>query len=192
MMRIITGKAKGVHLVTLEGESTRPTAERVKEAVFSMLQFDIENRDVLDLFAGSGQLSLEALSRGAAHAVMVDKSKEAVGIIKKNAQKTRLDGACEIHNCEYADYIRKNVGRKFDLVFLDPPYASGLCGKAIEALSRADMLKPGTVIVCETGNGDVFCGNDELGERFAKIKHAKYGRVFVTILTPKKDGVSYE
>ena len=84
MMRIITGKAKGIHLKTLEGNITRPTAERVKEAVFSMLQFDIEGRTVLDLFAGSGQMSLEALSRGASNAVLVDASDQAINIIKEN------------------------------------------------------------------------------------------------------------
>ena len=89
-MRIITGKAKGIILKTPAGEATRPTAERVKEAVFSMLQFDIEGRSVLDLFAGSGQMGLEALSRGAQEATFVDKSKEAIKLIKENIEKTRL------------------------------------------------------------------------------------------------------
>ncbi|MGN1048588.1 MAG: RsmD family RNA methyltransferase, partial [Eubacteriales bacterium] len=93
MMRIITGSAKGVRLATLDGENTRPTTERAKEAVFSMLQFDIEGRRVLDLFAGSGQMGLEALSRGAASAVMVDHAKAAVEIIHKNIEKTKLEGA---------------------------------------------------------------------------------------------------
>ena len=94
-MRIITGKAKGTKLLTLEGNDTRPTSERSKEAIFSMLQFDIEGRDVLDLFAGCGQLSLEALSRGAAHAVMTDKSAEAIRIIRTNAAKTKLEQIIE-------------------------------------------------------------------------------------------------
>ena len=95
-MRIITGRAKGIRLETLEGMATRPTSERVKEALFSSLQFDIQDRSVLDLFAGSGQLSLEALSRGAAHAVMIDRSKDAVKIIKQNATKTKLSDMCEV------------------------------------------------------------------------------------------------
>ena len=128
-MRIITGKARGIKLVSLEGDATRPTSERVKEAVFSMIQFDIEGRSVLDLFSGSGQLALEALSRGAAHAVMIDKSRDAVKIIKTNVEKTKLAEDCEIFNCDYKEYITKNKGRQFDIVFVDPPYAQNLCAR---------------------------------------------------------------
>ena len=96
MMRIITGSAKGKKLITLEGEATRPTSERIKGAIFSSIQFDLEERRVLDLFAGSGQMGLEALSRGATHAVMVDQSKEAIAIIRKNAERTRLADDCTI------------------------------------------------------------------------------------------------
>ncbi|MBQ8140864.1 MAG: 16S rRNA (guanine(966)-N(2))-methyltransferase RsmD [Clostridia bacterium] len=186
MMRIITGKAKGVRLLTLEGEATRPTTERTKEAVFSMLQFDIEGRSVLELFAGSGQMSLEALSRGAASAVMTDKSKDAVKIIKTNAEKTRLSENCEIYNCEYGEYIRKNQGKRFDIVFIDPPYASNLCVKALSELVSADMLKTSTLIICETGNEDVFLGNAELENKFEKLKAVRYGRSYITVLTPGK------
>ena len=186
MMRIITGKARGIHLSTLSGEATRPTAERVKEAVFSMLQFDIEGREVLDLFAGSGQLALEALSRGAAHAVMTDRSREAVAVIKENARKTRLDGACEIYNCDHTDYIRKNRGKKFDIVFLDPPYALKLCASVVESLDAADMLKSSTIIVCESEKDDVWAEGTPFAERFDVLKKASYGRAFVTILTPKR------
>lgn len=187
MLRIITGKAKGIRLATLEGEATRPTTERAKEAVFSMIQFDIEGRQVLDLFSGSGQLALEALSRGAAHAVMIDRSKDAVRIIKTNATKTKLDDLCSIYNCEYRDYIMKNRGRKFDLIFLDPPYALNLCADALKMLLDADMLKPHTVIVCETGSEDLFLGRNELENSFEIIKKARYSHSYVTILSPKKD-----
>lgn len=190
MMRIITGKARGIKLVTLEGEATRPTAERVKEALFSMIQFEIEGREVLDLFSGSGQLALEALSRGASHAVMLDKSKDAVRIIKTNAEKTRLAPFCEIYNCEYRDYILKNRGRKFDIVFLDPPYALGLCGKAISEMVKADMLKPSTLIVCETADGDVFGSDNELSSKFELVREARYGRACLTILAPKKENAN--
>ena len=115
MMRIITGKAKGTKLTTLDGYATRPTSERVKEAVFSMLQGDIENREVLDLFSGSGQMALEALSRGASHAVLVDKSPQSINIIKENAEKTRLVSDCTIVRDEYLSFIRKNKGKKFDI-----------------------------------------------------------------------------
>ena len=186
MMRIITGKARGIRLATLEGETTRPTAERVKEAVFSFLQFDIEGREVLDLFAGSGQLALEALSRGAAHAVMTDRSREAVAIIRANAKKTGLEGACEIYNCEYTDYIRKNRGKRFDIIFLDPPYAQNLCTKVVEALDEADMIKPSTVIVCESERDDVLVDGTPFADRFEAVKKTAYGRAFITVLTPKR------
>ena len=110
MMRIISGTAKGIRLKTLEGDATRPTAERVKEAVFSMLQGDIESRDVLDLFAGSGQMGLEALSRGASSAVLIDNSVNALKIIKENAEKTKLNDRCDIRKDEYLSYLKKNIG----------------------------------------------------------------------------------
>ena len=187
MMRIITGNAKGVRLATLEGDATRPTTERAKEALFSMLQFDIEGRVVLDLFAGCGQLSLEALSRGAAHAVMIDKAPDAIKIIKTNALKTKLDGLCEIYNCDFSEYIRKNRGKKFDIVFIDPPYASDLCVSALEKLVEADMLKPSSVVVCETGNEDLFLGNNSLAEKFEIVKQVRYSRSYLTILNPAKE-----
>ncbi len=189
MMRIITGKARGVRLNTLEGENTRPTSERVKESVFSMIQFDIEGRCVLDLFSGSGQLSLEALSRGASHAVMVDSSKDAVRIIKANAQKTKLDGLCDIYNCGHNEYIAKNKGKKFDLVFLDPPYALQLCAQAIDGLLRSDMLKPTSIIVCESAEEDIFAKAPDLKEKFETLKLARYSRSYITIITPKKEDV---
>ncbi|MBR6602386.1 MAG: 16S rRNA (guanine(966)-N(2))-methyltransferase RsmD, partial [Clostridia bacterium] len=126
-MRIITGKAKGIRLATLDGEATRPTSERTKEAVFSMLQFDIEGRRVLDLFAGSGQMGLEALSRGAQSATFVDHAKAAISVIKQNIEKTRLEGA-NVVCADSLEYLRtegrkRNESAKFDIVFLDPPYA---------------------------------------------------------------------
>ncbi|MBE6597218.1 MAG: 16S rRNA (guanine(966)-N(2))-methyltransferase RsmD [Ruminococcaceae bacterium] len=187
MMRIITGSAKGIPLATLPGEATRPTAERTKEAVFSMIGFDIEGREVLDLFSGSGQLALEALSRGAGRAVLVDRSREAIAIIRANAKKTRLEGGCEIICSDHAGFISRSKGRKFDIVFLDPPYASELCLSSLCGLLDADMLKPSSIIVCETGEEDLFKGNRTIESRFEVIKKAKYGRAYITILTPAKE-----
>ncbi len=187
-MRIITGKAKGVRLMTLEGETTRPTAERVKEAVFSMLQFDIEGRRVLDLFAGSGQMALEAISRGASSAVLVDKSKEANKIIAKNIEKTKLGDSCRAFAMDYAEYIRRYAGESFDIVFLDPPYAAGLYAPALRALLEAHMLKPTTLIVCESDTKEIFVKDAALAERFEEIKVSRYSRTVITILSPKKEG----
>ena len=130
-MRIITGSARGARLITLEGDATRPTGERVKEAVFSMIQFEIEGRRALDLFGGSGQLGLEALSRGAESAVIIDCAPEAVEIIKTNAKTTRLFDRCRISQMEYEPFLRRASGReRFDIIFLDPPYKSGFMPRA--------------------------------------------------------------
>ena len=185
MMRIISGTAKGIRLKTLEGDATRPTAERVKEAVFSMLQGDIESRDVMDLFAGSGQMGLEALSRGASSAVLIDKSVEALKIIKENAEKTKLNDRCDIRKDEYLSYLKKNTGKKFDLIFIDPPYASGFYQPALQALFSGGFLKASTLIVCESGEENIFDKNIALSEAFETVKKARYGRTYITILMPK-------
>ncbi len=186
-MRIITGSARGVKLLTLAGEATRPTAERTKEAVFSMIQFDIEGRKVLDLFAGSGQLALEALSRGASQAVLCDRSKEAVEIIRKNAQKARLSEKCIIHTCEAEKLLQRLGAEKFDLVFLDPPYALKLIPDTLNKLLEYNRIKPTSLIICESADADdIFCGNGELSEKFIIKRSSKYGAAFVTILQSKE------
>lgn len=187
MMRIITGKARGVRLDTLEGVETRPTAERVKEAVFSMLQFDIEGRSVLDLFSGSGQMALEALSRGASEAVLIDKSKNAMRVIEKNAEKCRLTNMCKIINSDALDYIRRNKGKKFDIIFLDPPYASGFYQPVLNALYVNDMLKPTSIIVCESDFGELLEGDCKLKELYSVKKSSKYSRTVITLLEPVKE-----
>lgn len=210
MMRIITGTARGIKLTTLEGETTRPTAERVKEAVFSMIQFEIEGRAVLDLFAGSGQLALEALSRGAARATIIDASREAANVIMDNAKKTRLFDRCRISCADYASFIRGAAHREqYDIVFLDPPYAAGLVPEALRKLAQGDLYAPGAVIVCETDNGtdarpsrrnrseeeieareneailrDVFGGDEALAARYTVQKSVSYGRSRITLLRP--------
>lgn len=185
-MRIITGSARGAKLFTLAGEATRPTAERTKESVFSMIQFDIEGRRVLDLFAGSGQLALEALSRGAAFAVLCDNSREATGIIKKNAEKTRLAERCKIHQADACTVIEK-LNDKFDIIFLDPPYAPKLIPGVLAKMLASDILKPTTLIICESAAfDDVFGGNAELEGKFDIKRQAKYGAASVTIIQPKE------
>ena len=184
MMRIITGRARGTKLQTLAGEATRPTAERTKEAIFSMINFDIAGARVLDLFAGSGQLGLEALSRGAKSAVLNDSSREAAAIIRANAEKTRLVDSCEILSTDWQPVLRRFSGReKFNLVFLDPPYAGGFLPKVLAKMIEWDLLSDGAVIVCESANEeDVFDGNEELKNQFTIRRVARYGAACVTIL----------
>ncbi len=185
MMRIITGRARGIKLETLDGENTRPTSERAKEAVFSMLQFDIEGRSVLDIFAGSGQMGLEAVSRGAKSAVFVDSSKDAVAIIKKNIEKTHLSEYCRVLCARAEDYIKTMRGREcFDIVFIDPPYALRAAAPILGALLDSEMIKSTSIIVCESEESDIFEKKPELISSFDIIKQAKYGAAHITVLTP--------
>lgn len=185
-MRIITGRARGTKLQTLEGEHTRPTSERVKEAVFSMIQFDIEGRTALDLFAGSGQLGLEAVSRGALHADLVDNSKDAVRVMQQNALKTKLALDCGVFCADFSDFLRGHRGRgKYDLVFLDPPYASGVIPEALTLLYRYDLLKPYAIIVCESREPEDVCGSHTALEgKFKVLKQTRYSITTVTLLSP--------
>ena len=187
-MRIITGKAKGINIKTLEGEATRPTSQRVKEAVFSMLQFDIEGRRVLDLFSGSGQMALEAISRGASFAVMVDRAPEAIKVINDNVIKTKFLDQCEVRREDYVSFLNRYRGEKFDIVFLDPPYASEFYEPALRKLVERDMIKSTTLIVCESDFENIFGKDPELASRFEIIKQTGYGRVYITLLSPKKEG----
>ena len=185
-MRIITGKAKGIKLKTLEGDNTRPTAERVKEAVFSMIQFDIEGRSVLDLFAGSGQMALEALSRGASKATLIDKSREAISIIKYNVDKARMLEDCTVIQADYLDFIRRAEGTQFDIIFLDPPYLLKMYKPALNALLQYKLLKPSTLIICESGEDDIFEKDMALQGEFTVEKKSKYSNTYITILKPNK------
>lgn len=192
MMRIITGKARGIRLATLEGENTRPTSERAKEAVFSMLQFELEGRRVLDLFAGSGQMGLEAVSRGAESAVLVDHAKAAISVIKQNIEKTKLEGLKAVcaDSLEFlrAEGRKRNESGKFDIVFLDPPYSEKIIPAALELLLSGRLIKRTSIIVCESAsNEDVFGKNHELANRFDIIRSTKYGVACVNILTPKRN-----
>lgn len=178
-MRIISGRARGTKLFSLEGEATRPTADRTKEAVFSMLQFMLEGREVLDLFGGSGQLALEAISRGAAHAVICDASDAACEVIRRNIVKTHSEKEAAVVCGDYSRVLDGLQGRKFDIVFLDPPYNCGLVSAALARLCDCGLLKPTSVVVCESGGEDILVG---VRERYEVIKCARYGKACVTLL----------
>ena len=178
MMRIITGTARGTRLETLDGETTRPTIERIKEAVFSTIQFDIEDRRVLDLFAGSGQLGLETLSRGASKAVFVDIDRDAAEIIKRNAQKTKLYEKCTVLNTDYKQYIKNADGKeKFDIIFLDPPYQSDMLDDALQKIAATDILHDNGMIICESDRTEPLSA-----QGMELFKHARYGKIHITIL----------
>lgn len=182
MMRVITGTAKGTKLQTPEGQTTRPTSERAKEALFSMIQFEIEGRRVLDLFAGSGQLGIEALSRGALSATFIDSSKAAIQAVRANLKKAEFDNAV-VYAGDALAFLRGGATGKYDLVFLDPPYALGLMPQALELLCKKQLLLPGALLLCETGAPeDVFGKAEALAGSFTVRSLKKYGVAFLTLL----------
>jgi len=187
-MRIISGLAKGTKLYTLEGINTRPTLDRVKEPLFSIIQSYLKDSIVLDLFAGSGALGLESLSRGARKAIFCDKSFEAVKIIKKNIVKTHFEEKSEVLCMDYKKCL-ENITEKMDLVFLDPPYKLNVAVKAIEIIFKNEILSKDAVIVLETDNEEREIQEIKKLEYNIKIINIRtYGRVKLIFLQEEKRG----
>jgi 16S rRNA (guanine(966)-N(2))-methyltransferase RsmD len=175
MLRIITGTAKGKKLLSLEGDATRPTSDRIKGAMFSSIQFDLENRRVLDLFAGTGQLGLEALSRGAESVTFVDAERDAMDIVKKNATSTGFFSRARYAVSDWRNFIRKASGRDtYDLVFIDPPYSLECCIEAVKLLRDKELIIPGAILVLESGTEDMSAVGEIEG--FEVIKSQSYGK----------------
>ena len=176
-MRVITGKARGVQLKTPDGMLTRPTADRVKEALFSIINFDIPGARVLDLFGGTGQLGIEALSRGAESAVFVDEREDACKIIRENLRRTRLEELGKVLRSDYLQYL-KRCKDKFDIILLDPPYAEVFLENALKCITEIDILQSGGIIVTERPLGKelpyVFDG-------YTRSKDYKYGNTLLTL-----------
>ena len=149
IMRVITGSARGRRLKELEGMETRPTTDRVKEGIFNIIQFDIEGRKVLDLFSGTGQLGIEALSRGASSAVFVEQRRDAVTLTKDNLKLTELADKGRVVNGEAIAFLA-SCREKFDLIFIDPPYAANLWESVLDAIYRFDILSNHGIIICES------------------------------------------
>ena len=169
-MRVITGSARGRRLKELEGMETRPTTDRVKEGLFNVLQFDIEGRRVLDLFAGTGQLGIECLSRGAASAVFVDKRPDAVKLIRENLKLCDLTDRARVVAGDSMEFL-KSVREKFDLVLLDPPYQAELLEAAIAHIARHDLLTPHGMMAAE----------HPLSAPYRMGRTYRYGKIAVTI-----------
>lgn len=178
-MRVITGTARGKRLVTAEGIDVRPTPERVKEALFSAIQFDIEGRTILDLFAGSGQIGIEALSRGAEKAVFVDQSHISIDHINKNLKNTDFLDKAKVIKGDYTAVVLGMV-EKFDYVFLDPPYASGFLEKAIKLVQK--NVKDHGIIICEHPKEQVL---PDTVDEFSVKKQYRYGKVHITFYARK-------
>ena len=179
-MRVITGIARGKILKTLDGNDVRPTSQKVKEAIFSALQFEIEGRRVLDLFAGSGQLGIESLSRGAKSAVFVDSSNASIKIIKQNIESTGFESNAKVFMADYATFTSSSRDI-FDIVFLDPPYQKGLLLPAIKSV--LPLMSDYGVIVCE------YPPEVEIPQSIASFTVAKtyrYGKINVSVY--RKEG----
>ena len=176
-MRVISGTARGVALKTPEGLDTRPTIDRVKEALFSIIHFDIPGAEVLDLFAGTGQLGIEALSRGAAGAVFVDCQDSACKLVKENLRRTKMEGKAQVVRAGYADYLRR-CNKKFGIIFLDPPYSNEFLENSLNLITEIDILQSGGIIVAERP-----LGKDLAAEYpgFSRSKDYKYGKVLLTL-----------
>ena len=176
-MRVITGTARGIQLKTPEGMVTRPTSDRVKEAMFSIIHFDIPGAVVLDLFGGTGQLGIEALSRGAKSAVFVDAGEPACRLIKENLKKTRLEGQGRVVRSDYLDYLSR-CREQFDIILLDPPYAEVFLENALKRITEIDILREGGIIVAERPLGKDLPWDFPGYER---SKDYKYGNTLLTI-----------
>ena len=176
-MRVITGKARGIQLKTPDGMQTRPKADRVKEALFSIINFDVPGAKVLDLFGGTGQLGIEALSRGAESAVFVDAREDSCKIIRENLRRTKLEQQSKVIRSDYLDYLHR-CKERFDIILLDPPYAEAYLENALKCITEIDILQTDGIIVTERPLGkDLPFEYDGL----SRSKDYKYGNTLLTL-----------
>ena len=183
-MRIISGRARGTKLYTLEGDSTRPTLDRVKESIFNIIQSDIKDSIFLDLFAGSGAIGLEAASRGAKKVILCDKSKDAMQIIKKNIMKTHLENEVETYLLDFRVLLKDKLNEKLDIVYIDPPYESDFAIQAVNIILENDLITKDSLILIETDR------KEEVEEKLKKVNlrivdERKYGRAEIFFLKMK-------
>lgn len=176
-MRVISGTARGRKLVSPEGNQVRPTLDRVKEAVFNMLAFSVQDASVLDLFAGSGGLGIEALSRGAARAVFVDASEASLRVVRENLAITRLDVKAACVRSDFLTYL-SGQSEPFDLIFLDPPYAGGYLEPALLKIREKRLLAQGGLVVCELDSAE----DPDCPEGYALIRNKKYGKARILLM----------
>ena len=186
-MRIISGKARGTKLYTLEGENTRPTLDRVKESIFNIIQSEIEGSKILDLFAGSGAIGLEFLSRGAESVIFCDNSKEAINIIKKNIEKTHMEGKAQVLNLDFEKCLENNAKEKFDIIYLDPPYNTNYIYKAINKILELNIAKEKCLIIIETDD-EKRIEQEIKNTEIEIVDKRKYGRATIIFLKKPERG----
>ena len=176
-MRVITGKARGITLKTPDGMQTRPTTDRVKEALFSIIQFEVPGATVLDLFGGTGQLGIEALSRGAKRAVFVDAAEPACRLIRENLKRTKLEQDAQVIKSDYLSYLSR-CRETFQIILLDPPYAEVFLENALKLITEIDILQSGGIIVAERPVGKELPWDFE---GYTRSKDYKYGSILLTL-----------
>ena len=181
-MRVITGTARGRKLKEPVGMDIRPTTDGVKEAVFSMLQFDIEGRRCLDLFAGTGQLGIECLSRGAASVTFVDESREAIALVRENLSRCRM--TADVVQTDSVGFIGRDG--KYDIIFLDPPYDTDLLEKSLEKIVKFDILNDGGIIICESRLEKTL---PALSAPYFVEKERTYGKIKITVCGKRNESV---
>lgn len=176
-MRVITGSARGRKLKQPSGWETRPTTDRVKESVFNIIQFQVEGRRVLDLFAGTGQMGIEALSRGAREATFVDNRMEMIKLIRENVQHCGFGDRANVVSKDALDFLTM-ARQQYDLIFLDPPYGKGLLQNALKLIVKFDILSEHGIILCESDASEVLpeqMATGELGRSY------QYGKTKITV-----------
>lgn len=182
-MRVVAGKARGLKLETIEGDSTRPTRDVVREALFSILMNYVPNCNFLDLFAGSGAIGIEALSRGAKYAMFIDLNPKCTRIIKRNLEKAKFVDLAEVYNTDYKNAINKMKSKSFDVIYVDPPYNKEMGIDAIKRLYEADVLSGDGIIVLETDTNENV-PDEILG--YEKFNYKRYGRNILSLFRRKE------
>lgn len=177
-MRIVSGIRRGMNLLSLKGENTRPTSDKVKEAIFSMIQFDVKDAVCLDLFAGSGAMGIEAVSRGAKFVYFVDHHQPAIDIIKKNLEKAKFTEFASVRSCSANAAVKSLKQNSVDIVFLDPPYGKNLVPQSIKLIIEQNILKPDAVIVCEYHIKDEV---QEVFDNWEVYKTKKYSDTIISL-----------
>ena len=180
-MRVVSGSARSCKLQPVPGMNTRPTTDRVKENVFNLIQDHVRDADVLDLFAGTGQLGIEALSRGAAHCDFIEHNGTAYNVVSKNVQTARVQDRASLHRVEARDFLAKAAAKKYSLIFLDPPYGGTILENALSGIERFDILSANGIIICESAVEDRFAHGFEV------VRERRYGATMITVLR-RQDG----
>lgn len=175
-MRVISGTARGLHLTPVSGLDTRPTTDRVKESLFNIIQMRVRGATVLDLFAGTGQLGIEALSRGAFSCDFVERERAAFAVLQKNITAARVGERAQLHHTDAAKFAAQAKKKHYDMIFLDPPYGGKILEKALFDIETFDILSSDGIIICESAVGDVFRSGWET------VRAYRYGATLITVL----------